>query len=86
MIAMGVCIEGDALHWLQWREKKQPFVSCDEFKLEVQRRFPLPDERTPHEELMLIRQQGSVNEFRSCFKLLSVTVEGLTDETLSVVL
>lgn len=78
-------MEGDALHWLQWREKHQPFTGWEEFRGGVLERFPPTDERTAQEELFGHRQTGTVQEFRSRFEMLSAAVEGLSAETMKVI-
>lgn len=80
----GVCMEGETLHWLPWRGKRQPFSGWEEFKNEVLKRFEPDDDGTPYEELLTLRQMTTVQAFQSLFEVLSLMVDGLSEETLTV--
>lgn len=76
-------MEGEALSWFKWRVKRQAFSGWGEFQNEILRRFSMDQDWTPYEELLSLRQTDIVREFRRRFELLSVAVEGMTEETLT---
>lgn len=85
LITAGVGMEGDALHWLQWHEKHQPFAGWEVFKWEVLEMFLPLDERSAEEELFSLRQMGSVQDYRSRFELLSTTVDDLSEDKMKII-
>lgn len=80
--AIAVCLEGDALTWLQWREGRLPISSWTEFKSELLRRFHDPRKGNNYELLMALRQEGMVAEFRTQFELFSAALKEAPDEML----
>lgn len=82
MVAVGVCLKGEALSWYRWRKKRQAFRRWAEFQSEVLKQFPASQDRTPYEELLSLRQVNSVRNYRLRFEVLSTAVEEVTVETL----
>lgn len=83
LVAVGVCMEGEALSWFKWRVRRQAFSSWAEFQHEILKRFLADQDRSPYEELLSLRQTESVREYRRRFEMLSAAVEGVTEETLT---
>lgn len=55
------------------------------FKVGVLERFPPPNERTIDEELFGLCLIKTVQEFKSRFELLSIVVDGLTEDTMKTI-
>lgn len=53
--AVGVCMEGLTLTWLQWEEARGLFGSWEEFKETLIERFQLTREGTTYKELLSLR-------------------------------
>lgn len=77
-----VCLEGAALGWYQWRDKRQPFQGWRDFLHALRQRFKAPQEGSPHERLMELKQEGSVASYRANFELLSAPLDDVTDAVL----
>ena len=67
-----VSLEGKALAWFQWMEARTPVRSWQEFKTEVTERFHCKQIGDEYEQLMALRQLGTVDEFREQFEAMSV--------------
>ncbi|EXB29442.1 hypothetical protein L484_022113 [Morus notabilis] len=55
-----ICMEGSALHWIQWIRKKDPSLSWEVLVAELIRRYCGRKASNPYERLTMLRQTGSV--------------------------
>ena len=80
--AAAVCVEGGALNWLQWVEVRSPVREWAAFKTLLLDRFRPSQDGSAHEELMSLKQEGSVVEFTAQFEMLSAPLKDMSDELL----
>lgn len=73
-----VSLEGRALSWFQWTEARTPVNSWQEFKTEVTERFHCKQVGDEYEQLMALRQLGTVAEYREQFEMLSAPLTTAT--------
>lgn len=77
-----VSLEGKALSWFQWLDTRTPVRTWPEFKAEVTERFHCKQAGDEYEQLMALRQMGTVSEYRERFEALSAPLGGATEEML----
>ncbi|KAK4280771.1 hypothetical protein QN277_012349 [Acacia crassicarpa] len=77
-----VGLEGKAVTWFQWLEARTPVKSWPELKTEIIERFHCKQAGDEYEQLMALRQTGSVTEFREQFELISAPLENASEDVL----
>ncbi|XP_028217846.1 uncharacterized protein LOC114399826 [Glycine soja] len=68
MQAAMMALEGKALSWYQWWERCNPNPNWERFKLAVVRRFQPSMIQNPFEQLLSLKQTGTVEEFVEDFE------------------
>lgn len=63
----GVAVEGDALRWYQWKNKRHPIRHWDDFKVFVLRKFRALSGGSLHEQWLVTTQTSTVQEYRCKF-------------------
>ncbi|EXB34473.1 hypothetical protein L484_004863 [Morus notabilis] len=71
LAAAAVHLDGAALDFFQWLEARAPICTWAEFKSTMLRRFRLSMAGNQYEELMSIKQTGTVGEYCGHFERLS---------------
>lgn len=59
-----VCFEGKTLAWFQWKDGWQPMGRWEDLKILVLERFRPSQEGTQLEKLLVLRQEGSIRDYR----------------------
>ncbi|KAI0519065.1 hypothetical protein KFK09_006505 [Dendrobium nobile] len=80
--AAGLCLEGKALSWYQWRDQRRPIRSWGEFKDSLLERFQTDRGGDFYEQFFALVQEGSVAEYRERFEHLASRVERLSETVL----
>ncbi|KAL2894117.1 Retrotransposon-derived protein PEG10 [Bienertia sinuspersici] len=75
-----VALEGDALLWFQWENKRRPICRWEEMKCMILRLFRSMSSGTLYEQWLANRQGGSVFEYRRRFIELMAPLEGVPEE------
>lgn len=78
-----VSLEGKALTWFQWHEARAPIRQWPEFKAEVIERFHCKQMGDEWEQLLALKQLGTMEEYREKFETLSAPLRDVTEEVLS---
>ena len=78
----GICLEGKALAWFQWREQRHPVQSWREFKDQLLTRFQATQAGDLYEQFVALTQDQTVTEYREKFELLSGRLEGIPETIL----
>lgn len=68
MHATVMALEGKALSWYHWWEKCNPNSNCEGFKIAVVRRFQPSMIQNPFEQLLSLKQTGTVEEYVENFE------------------
>ncbi|XP_019429392.1 PREDICTED: uncharacterized protein LOC109336992 [Lupinus angustifolius] len=68
MQATVMALEGKALSWFHWWEKCNPNPTWDGFKIAVVRRFQPSMVQNPFEQLLALKQTGTVEEYVEDFE------------------
>ena len=77
-----VCLEGAALGWLQWHDNRRPFRDWVDFKTGLLERFKPNLTKSPQEELLSLRQLGTVANYRETFERLSAALHSTEEDWL----
>lgn len=77
-----VSLEGKALTWFQWADARTPIQSWTEFKTEVVERFHYKQMGDEWEQLLALKQMGTMEEYRERFETLSAPLKDVTEEVL----
>jgi len=80
--AAGLCLEGKALSWYQWRDQRRPIRSWGEFKDSLLERFQTDRGGDFYEQFFALVQEGSVADYRERFEHLASRVERLSETVL----
>ena len=78
-IAALVCMEGRALGWFQWADAQEPFRTWRELRMAILWHFERAGEGEPVEQLMGLRQRGSVADYRDAFEVTAAQMRGVSD-------
>ncbi|KAI0493558.1 hypothetical protein KFK09_023677 [Dendrobium nobile] len=82
LTAAGLCLEGKALAWYQWRDKRKPIRNWREFKNCIIERFQTDRGGDFYEQFFALVQEGSVEDYCDRFEHLASRVERLSDSVL----
>ncbi|KAL5555888.1 hypothetical protein UlMin_038124 [Ulmus minor] len=74
-----ICLEGKALSWYLWADAKTPFQSWPGFRAALLARFSHLGDEDPTEQLLALRQEGSVADFRNQFEMLAASLPQLLE-------
>lgn len=77
-----VSLEGKVLSWFQWMEARNPIRTWKDFKVEVTERFYCKQMGDEYEQLMALKQEGSVQEYREQFEAMTAPLENAPEEVL----
>ena len=72
--------EGDALLWYRWETKKRPIAPWEEMKLLILKHFRATQTGSLHEQLLAIKEEGIVHEYRRRFIEKSAPLNDLFEE------
>ncbi|XP_020693720.1 uncharacterized protein LOC110107714 [Dendrobium catenatum] len=78
----GLCLEGKALSWFQWRDQRRPIRNWREFKDCIIERFQTDRGGDFYEQFFALTQEGSVADYREQFEHIASRVERLSDTVL----
>ncbi|KAL5564072.1 hypothetical protein UlMin_033819 [Ulmus minor] len=79
IIVATICLEGRALSWYLSADAKTSFHSWPEFRAALLARFSHLGDEDPTEQLLALRQEGSVVDFRDHFEMLAVALPQLPE-------
>ncbi|KAI0520439.1 hypothetical protein KFK09_007914 [Dendrobium nobile] len=82
LTAAGLCLEGKALSWFQWRDQRRPIRNWREFKDCIIERFQTDQGGDFYEQFFALTQEGSVANYQEQFEHLASRVERLSDTLL----
>ncbi|KAL5552261.1 hypothetical protein UlMin_002437 [Ulmus minor] len=74
-----ICLEGRVLSWYLWADAKTPFQSWPGFRATLLARFSHLGDEDPIEQLLALRQEGSVADFRDQFEMLAAALPQLPE-------
>ncbi|XP_020705860.1 uncharacterized protein LOC110116562 [Dendrobium catenatum] len=82
LTAAGLCLEGKALAWYQWRDMRRPIRSWREFKGCLLERFQTSRGGDFYEQFFALTQEGTVAEYRDRFEYLASRLDRLSETVL----
>ncbi|KAH0433646.1 hypothetical protein IEQ34_026990 [Dendrobium chrysotoxum] len=82
LTAAGLCLEGKACSWYQWRDMRRPIRSWREFKDCLVERFRTGRGGDFYEQFFALTQEGSVTEYRERFEYLASRLDRLPETVL----
>lgn len=77
-----VSLDGEALSWYQWEDRRRAIQSWTELKLLLIKRFRPSHEGTLSERFMALRQTGSVRDYRRQFEILAAPIGDIPEHVL----
>ena len=83
--AVGVCFEGVAQAWLRFEERSHAFTSWEELKKQLFNKFVGLQDGSILHRFFVVRQQGSVAEYRARFEHLAASLSKLEEETMAAI-
>ncbi|PKU67250.1 1-phosphatidylinositol-3-phosphate 5-kinase [Dendrobium catenatum] len=82
LTAAGLCLEGKALAWYQWRDRREPIRSWREFKDCLLERFRADGGGDFYEQFFALTQEGTVADYRDKFEYLASRLDHISESTL----
>ncbi|CAA7053502.1 unnamed protein product [Microthlaspi erraticum] len=82
--AVRMCFDEDALLWYRWERERNPFVSWDQLKRRVLVQFSDDFKSSAGEQLMTLRQDGSVKDYCKEFIAIATNAPGLAEDVLEM--
>lgn len=80
MEAAIVAMEGDALLWYQWENRRHPIKSWTDLKTLILRRFRSIKAGSLYEQWLAVAQTSTVADYQRTFIEMSAPLEGITEE------
>lgn len=72
--------EGDALAWFQWTDSRRPITLWAELKGLLINRFRSTLWGSAWEQLLALRHEGTIREYRHSFEILSSSLGDLVEK------
>lgn len=63
-----LCLEDEALSWLQWEEGREPFATWPEFRERLLERFQPPDKGDQYVRFLVLCQETTVKAYQRLFE------------------
>ncbi|KAI0523140.1 hypothetical protein KFK09_005530 [Dendrobium nobile] len=82
LTAAGLCLEGKALAWYQWRDRREPIRSWREFKDCLLERFRADGGGDFYEQFFALTQEGTVADYRDRFEYLASRLDHISESAL----
>lgn len=77
-----VCLEGDALNWFRWEDKRRKITNWEELKSLLLRRFRNNQEGSMYDRFLGLKQETTVKEYRKQFEMLAASLEQISEPVL----
>ncbi|KAI0524824.1 hypothetical protein KFK09_004212 [Dendrobium nobile] len=82
LTAAGLCLEGKALAWYQWRDRREPIRTWREFKDCLLERFRADGGGDFYEQFFALTQEGTVADYRDRFEYLASRLDHISESAL----
>ncbi|PKU61693.1 1-phosphatidylinositol-3-phosphate 5-kinase [Dendrobium catenatum] len=82
MTATRLCLEGKALAWYQWRDRREPIRSWRQFKDCLLERFRADEGGDFYEQFFALTREGIVADYRDKFEYLASRLDHILESTM----
>ncbi|PKU73032.1 1-phosphatidylinositol-3-phosphate 5-kinase [Dendrobium catenatum] len=82
LTAVGMCLEGKALAWYQWCDRREPIRSWREFKDCLLEHFRADDGGDFYEQFFALTQEGTVADYRDKLEYLASRLDHISESVL----